>query len=46
MKTFADAKIHFTFIKLDNNCNEMISVMEENYNGNVFGLKLTVTDLS
>lgn len=44
MKEFSDKGIEFTIIKVNNSCNLMINVMEQNYNIN--GKFLNITDLS
>ena len=44
MREFAKRGILFTFIKVNEQCNKMIKVMEENYNPS--GKTMNVTDLS
>jgi hypothetical protein len=44
MKTFAAKNINFTIVKVNENCNTMIKVMQENYDNP--SLKMNVTDLA
>lgn len=44
MREFADRKINFTFVKVNDRCELMIKVMKENYNPS--GLSMNVTDLA
>ena len=44
MREFAARGIVFTFVKVNESCNKMIKVMEENYNPS--GTSMNVTDLS
>ena len=36
--------MHFTFVKVNESCNKMLKVMEENYNPS--GLTMNITDLA
>ena len=44
MREFANRGIGFTFVKVNETCNAMIKVMEDNYNPS--GNTMNVTDLS
>jgi len=44
MREFAKKDIQFTFVKVNEDCNKMIKVMQENYNPS--GKTMNVTDLS
>ena len=44
MRMFAAQKMHFTFVKVNEACNKMLKVMEENYNPS--GLTMNITDLA
>lgn len=44
MRQFAKDKIHFTFVKVNEQCNKMIGVMRDNYDP--LGMNLNVTDLA
>ena len=44
MRTFAQRGIGFTFVKVNDSCNKMIKVMQDNYNPS--GNTMNVTDLS
>ena len=44
MREFSSRGIIFTFVKVNESCNKMIKVMEENYNP--AGNTMNVTDLS
>ena len=44
MREFAKRGIGFTFVKVNDSCNAMIKVMEDNYNPS--GNTMNVTDLS
>ena len=44
MREFANRSIVFTFVKVNDSCNKMIKVMEENFNPS--GNTMNVTDLS
>ena len=44
MRMFAAQNINFTFVKINNYCDKMIKVMQENYNPS--GLTMHVTDLA
>lgn len=44
MREFGNRKIVFTFVKVNNLCDKMIKVMEENYNPS--GNTMNVTDLA
>ena len=44
MRMFAAKKIVFTFVKVNEYCNKMIKVMQENYDPS--GLTMHVTDLA
>ena len=44
MREFAKRGIGFTFVKVNNQCDAMIKVMEENYNPS--GNTMNVTDLA
>ena len=44
MRLFAAKGIHFTFVKVNEHCNKMIKVMQQNYDPS--GLTMNVTDLA
>ena len=44
MKTFAVKNINFSIVKVNNDCDSMIKVMQENYDSP--SLKMNVTDLA
>ena len=44
MRAFAAEQINFTFVKVNEGCNAMIKVMQENFDRS--GLKMNVTDLA
>ena len=44
MRMFAAQQINFTFVKVNESCNTMIKVMQQNFDKS--GLKMNVTDLA